>query len=51
VLGIPDAHDLERLQRGWWIDGRRMRASEVTLQPMKRDATGRDARHHLREGR
>ena len=31
VLGIPDAHDLERLQRGMVIDGRRMRASEVAL--------------------
>ena len=26
VLGIPDAHDLERLQRGMTIDGRRTRA-------------------------
>src|SRR6185369_3843583 len=40
VLGIPDAHDLERLQRGMVIDGRRMRASEVALLPLKRDATG-----------
>ena len=46
VLGIPDAHDLERLQRGMTIDGRRMRASEVALLPMKRDAHGRDAGDH-----
>ena len=51
VLGIPDAHDLERLQRGMVIDGRRMRASEVTLQPMKRDATGATLVITLREGR
>src|SRR5216110_1973233 len=40
VLDIPDAHDLDRLQRGMTIDGRRMRASEVEMVPMKRDATG-----------
>ena len=51
VLGIPDAHDLERLQRGMVIDGRRMRASEVALLPMKRDATGATLVITLREGR
>jgi 23S rRNA pseudouridine2605 synthase len=51
VLGIPDAHDLERLQRGMVIDGRRMRASEVTLLPVKRDATGATLVITLREGR
>src|SRR3954452_1901471 len=40
VLGVPDAHDLERLQKGLTIDGRRMRASEVEMLPMKRDAAG-----------
>src|SRR5216110_2144393 len=40
VLGVPDAHDLDRLSRGMTIDGRRMRASEVEMVPMKRDATG-----------
>jgi 23S rRNA pseudouridine2605 synthase len=51
VLGIPDAHDLDRLQRGLVVDGRRMRASEVTLLPMKRDATGATLSITLREGR
>ena len=51
VLGIPDAHDLDRLQRGMTIDGRRMRASEVALLPMKRDATGATLMITLREGR
>src|SRR5713226_2866773 len=40
VLGVPDAHDLDRLQRGMTIDGRRMKAADVTLLPPKRDATG-----------
>ena len=51
VLGIPDAHDLDRLQRGMTIDGRRMRASEVEMLPMKRDATGATLVITLREGR
>ena len=51
VLGIPDAHDLDRLQRGLTIDGRRMRASEVSLLPMKRDASGATLVITLREGR
>jgi 23S rRNA pseudouridine2605 synthase len=51
VLGIPDAHDIERLQRGLVVDGRRMRASEVTMLPMKRDATGATLVITLREGR
>jgi 23S rRNA pseudouridine2605 synthase len=51
VLGIPDAHDLDRLQRGLTIDGRRMKASEVSLLPMKRDAKGATLVITLREGR
>ena len=51
VLGIPDAHDLDRLQRGMTIDGRRMRAAEVGMLPMKRDATGATLVISLREGR
>ena len=51
VLGIPDAHDLERLQKGLTIDGRRMKASEVSLLPMKRDAKGATLVITLREGR
>ena len=51
VVGIPDAHDLDRLQRGMVIEGRRMRAAEVTLLPVKRDATGATLVITLREGR
>jgi 23S rRNA pseudouridine2605 synthase len=51
VLGIPDAHDLERLQKGLTIDGRRMRASEVAMLPMKRDADRATLVITLREGR
>ena len=51
MLGIPDAHDLDRLQRGLTIDGRRMRASEVEMLPMKRDASGATLVITLREGR
>jgi 23S rRNA pseudouridine2605 synthase len=51
VLGVPDDHDLERLQKGMTIDGRRMRASEVEMLPMKRDAAGATLLITLREGR
>jgi 16S rRNA uridine-516 pseudouridylate synthase and related pseudouridylate synthases len=51
VLGIPDAHDVDRLQRGMTIDGQRVRAAEVTLLPAKRDATGATLVITLREGR
>ena len=51
VLGIPDAHDLERLQRGIVVDGRRMRASEVALLPSKREDSGATLLITLREGR
>ena len=51
VLGITDQHDLDRLQKGMTIDGRRMRAAEVTLLPPKRDAKGATLVVTLREGR
>src|SRR5476649_1626400 len=51
VLGIPDAHDLDRLQRGMMIDGRRQRAAEVSILPVKRDAIGATLVITLREGR
>jgi 23S rRNA pseudouridine2605 synthase len=51
VLGIPDTHDLERLQKGMVIDGRRMRASEVTMLPLKREAATATLLITLREGR
>jgi 23S rRNA pseudouridine2605 synthase len=39
VLGIPDAHDIERLARGVTIEGRRTEPAHVTLAP------GRDEGH------
>jgi 23S rRNA pseudouridine2605 synthase len=37
VLGVPDAHDLDRLARGLVIDGRRTAPAEVRLMPQRRD--------------
>ena len=51
MLGIPDDHDIDRLQRGLTVDGRRMKASEVALLPVKRDAKGATLVITLREGR
>src|SRR3954469_13090850 len=51
VLGVPDAHDLERLQKGMVIDGGGLRASEGERLPMKRDAKGATLAITLREGR
>jgi 23S rRNA pseudouridine2605 synthase len=50
VLGVPDAHDLDRLSRGVTVEGQRMTAAEVHILPGHRD------RHAvlkvtLREGR
>jgi pseudouridine synthase len=39
VLGVPDAHDLDRLSRGLLIGGRRTAPAEVRLMPLRRDAT------------
>src|SRR3954454_12899083 len=50
VLGIPDDHDLERLQRGLVVDGRRMRASEVTMTPVRRGADEATIVVTIREG-
>src|SRR6185436_11795353 len=37
VLGIPDAHDLQRLSRGVVIDGRRTESAQIELMPGRRD--------------
>ena len=37
VLGVPDAHDLDRLARGVTVDGQRMTAAHVHLIPGRRD--------------
>src|SRR5262249_28137141 len=51
VLGVPDAHDLDRLARGIVIDGRRTGPAEVSLMPRRRDANGATLVITLREGR
>ena len=37
VLGVPDAHDLDRLSRGVTVEGQRMTASDVRLLPGRSD--------------
>ena len=37
VLGVPDAHDLNRLARGVTVEGYRMTATQVHLLPGRRD--------------
>src|SRR5438128_3408286 len=51
VLGVPDAHDLDRLSRGVVIDGERTRAADVKLAPPRRDAKGATLVITIREGR
>jgi len=51
VLGVPDAHDLDRLSRGLVIDGRRTQPADVTLAPTRRGASGATLVITIREGR
>ena len=51
VLGVPDAHDLDRLAGGLVIDGRRTAAAEVKLLALKRDADEATILVTVREGR
>src|SRR5216684_370956 len=51
VLGVPDAHDLDRLSRGLVIDGRRTGPAEVQLLQSKRDANEATLVLTVREGR
>jgi len=51
VLGVPDAHDLDRLTRGLVIDGRRTAPAEVKLLPAKREANEATLVLTVREGR
>jgi 23S rRNA pseudouridine2605 synthase len=51
VLGVPDAHDLDRLARGVTIDGRRTQGAEIVLLPFGRDARQATLRVTIREGR
>jgi 23S rRNA pseudouridine2605 synthase len=51
VLGVPDAHDLDRLSRGLVIDGRRTAPAEVRLMPLRRDAETATLVITIHEGR
>ena len=51
VLGVPDAHDLDRLSRGLVVDGRRTQPAEVKLTPVRRGADEATIVVTIREGR
>jgi 23S rRNA pseudouridine2605 synthase len=51
VLGIPDAHDVQRLARGVVIDGRRTDPAQIELMPGKRDDRHATLRITIHEGR
>jgi 23S rRNA pseudouridine2605 synthase len=51
VLGVPDAHDLDRLSRGLVVDGRRTEPADVTLMPVRRGADQATIVLTIREGR
>ena len=51
VLGVPDAHDLDRLARGIVIDGRRTEPADISLLPRRRDNRDATLVVTIREGR
>jgi 23S rRNA pseudouridine2605 synthase len=51
VLGIPDAHDLDRLARGIVIEGRKTEPAEIKLQPRRGDDRHATLLVTIREGR
>src|SRR5688572_20171681 len=51
VLGVPDAHDLQRLSRGIVIDGRRTSPARVELMPGRREGSHATLRIAIHEGR
>jgi 23S rRNA pseudouridine2605 synthase len=51
VLGVPDAHDLDRLSRGLVIAGRRTAPAEARLLPLGRGATEATLVLTIHEGR
>jgi pseudouridine synthase len=51
VLGIPDAHDLDRLARGIVIEGRRTGPAEIKLLPRRGDDQHATLLVTIREGR
>jgi pseudouridine synthase len=51
VLGIPDAHDLQRLSRGIVVEGRRTQPAQIELLPGRRDDQHATLRITIHEGR
>src|SRR5947209_16862275 len=51
VLGVPDAHDLDRLARGMAIEGRRTQPAAVKIVPRGREARDATLVVTIREGR
>ena len=51
VLGVPDAHDLDRLARGIAIEGRRTQPAEIKILPHGREARDATLVVTIREGR
>jgi 23S rRNA pseudouridine2605 synthase len=51
VLGVPDAHDLQRLSRGVMVEGRRTGPAHVELLPGRRDDQHATLRITIHEGR
>ena len=51
MLGVPDAHDLDRLARGVVIDGRQTEHADVRLLPHGRDAKEATVAITIHEGR
>jgi pseudouridine synthase len=50
VLGVPDAHDIDRLSRGVTIEGRRSGSAEVQVLPARQEGRA-TVRMTIREGR
>jgi 23S rRNA pseudouridine2605 synthase len=51
VLGVPDAHDLQRLSRGIVMEGRRTEPAQVELRPGRRDEEHATLQITIHEGR
>jgi 23S rRNA pseudouridine2605 synthase len=51
VLGVPDAHDVDRLRRGLVVDGRRTAPADVSVGPRRTKGGGATLVISVREGR
>ncbi len=51
VLGVPDAHDVDRLRRGLVVDGRRTAPAQVSVKPRSARSGGATLVISVREGR